>query len=122
MINHEINASITMDIDQYSLDLIEANAKFWATKQYDLDNYNCANFAIDLFNLARPNNPINIPSFTTSVYGPFVTSIITTIDKFPQMLFATLKNMKNSNLPEAGNININQNHQNKSPQTNGECN
>ncbi len=56
---HEYNATIKMSITTSQLDkvlnAIQVTAK---TVKYDVDDYNCTNFAIDIFNMVRSTDPI----------------------------------------------------------------
>ena len=120
---HEINASITIpDLDPFYFNSIRANAEnVYSLNQYHILNYNCSNFAIDLFNLAKPGNPIVVSPYLAKVFIGG-TPLISIVDKAPQELFSTLKNMKNSISPDANNIIISQDHSYRAPVTNGECN
>ena len=67
--------------------------------KYDIDDYNCTDFALNIFNKCRTeklkiplyNIPGNYPSMGTST---------------PQGLYHTLKQMKSSGSPESENITI----------------
>jgi hypothetical protein len=122
---HEINASISIpSLDPPAFNLIRANAEnVFSQKQYDIIGFNCSNFAIDLFNLARPsNNQIQASPYYANIIPGIIPPVIWVINKSPQELFKELKRLKENNLPDATNIIIQQNHLYKAPQTNGECN
>jgi hypothetical protein len=121
---HEINASITIpNLDPFYFRQIRANAEdLLSQKPYDILNYNCSNFALDLFNLARsPGNKVEVAPFLAVVFSG-TPQITLPVDKSPQELFKTLKTMKGSNTSDAANIRIEQNHNYEAPVTNGECN
>ncbi len=120
--NHEINASIMMNINEASFNLLKANAIYWATLDYNLESNNCADFGINLFNLARSTTPITTQPFF--VYIPLPTapySLNATMNKSPQKLFSKLNEMKTTGHPEAGNIVINRTHGTESGLSQGEC-
>lgn len=122
---HEINASISMpSIDPMSFNLIRTYAEdVFSKKEYDIINFNCSNFAIDLFNLARPTNTqIVVQPYNANVTPGIVPPAIWVINKSPQELFKELKRLNQTNPAEAPNIAIQQSHLYRAPQTNGECN
>jgi hypothetical protein len=64
---HEYDASMEMTISASDFNIAKTKAKSLAdTKQYDLDGYNCTDFAVDVFNSVRPNDPIIVPDW----FGP----------------------------------------------------
>ena len=84
---HEINASLSMDINEASFNLMKANAIYWSTQQYNLQSNNCADFAINLFNLSRSNSLIQVDLFnanTNTIIGSSSIPII--ITQSPHML------------------------------------
>jgi hypothetical protein len=118
--NHEINASIEIECTYSEFENIRLFGKLWAdTKQYDLDDYNCSNFAIDLFNKARFSTE-QIEVDPKVVYFPFTNNPIVIL-KSPQTLFEKLKSMKDTNHPDASKIIIDQTHSTKAPAGSGEC-
>ena len=119
--NHEVNASIKMNINDITFDLIRQNAIFFATQDYNLESNNCANFAIDLFNIGRLGTDITVPVFPVTVNIPLLPSVTAILAKSPHMLFATLNAMKTSGHSEAGNIQVNRTHDLKSGNSQGEC-
>lgn len=122
---NEYNAAIEMNISQSQFDLIKNNAISKSTLQYNLGNYNCTNYAMDVFNSIR-STPITISPY--KIYlgdpNPYGTSGPNTIsiEKSPQMLFVKLQEMKTSNSTEAPKIEIDQTHNSLSPTSHGECN
>lgn len=123
---HEINASIEItNLDPMAFRQIRLYAEdIFSKRQYDIINFNCSNFAIDLFNLARPSsNQIEVEPFHANVsQGIISPPVIWVIPKSPQGLFKELKRMKDANAPDAPNIIIQNTHNYRAPQTNGECN
>ena len=122
----EINAGIEMDITENQFNAIKQNAITWTSKNYQLADYNCSNYAIDIFNSVR-TIPLIIPGYqiilpgSTNPWAPG-SQVTVTIDKSPQMLFLKLQEMKNRNDPEAANIRIDLSHNYKAPVSKGECN
>lgn len=97
---HEFNASLRMNISPENLRSILTEILYLANFiQYDIDNYNCTDFALDIFNKVRTNKieidlydiPGNYPSTGT---------------RTPQGLYKKLRQMKDSNHPEAYNISM----------------
>jgi hypothetical protein len=121
--NHEYNAKITIPMSVNSFNSIRANASIWAAKPYNIKNYNCGDFAIDLFNLARfPNEQITVPPFPIEGVIPFInTSFGFWVNKSPQMLFKELKFRKDNNTADAPHIIIDQTGNKKVGASNGEC-
>jgi hypothetical protein len=123
----EINASIEMNITESQFNTVKQNAITWSTKNYELADYNCSNYAVDIFNSVR-SNPLAIPGFqivlpgSTNPWNPAAAAITVTIGKSPQMLFWKLQEMKNNNDPEASKIVIDQSHNCTAPISKGECN
>jgi hypothetical protein len=120
---HQINASIKMNnVDATTFNLIRTSTENDFSKRlYDIRHYNCANFALDIFNLTRsPADKITLPPFTAYPFPPPPQPIL--IDQSPQMLFVNLKLRKQSNTTDAPNIVISENSNYKSPLTKGECN
>ena len=122
----EINASIAMGINESQFNTVRQNAIAWSQKNYQLGDYNCSDYAIDIFNSVR-TTPLTIPSFRIILPGntnPWVPTDpnYVTINKSPQMLFLTLQEMKENNSAEAPNIVIDQTHNSHAPISKGECN
>lgn len=120
----EINASIEMNISESQFNTIKQYAIALSKHDYDLDNYNCTNYAMDVFNSARAS-PISIAPYKVILPGgpnPWGPSdpVTITIDKSPQMLFVTLQQMK-TNSTEASKIVIDQTHNYHAPISKGEC-
>jgi hypothetical protein len=97
---HEFNASFKMNVSAEHLKSILTEIQSLARFiQYDIDEYNCTDFALDVFNKIRTNK-ITIPMYDipggTAAGGP----------RTPQGLYNQLKSWKESGHPEAQNINI----------------
>lgn len=123
----EYNASIKMYITESEFDRVKSNALSLVSNNYSLDQYNCSNYAMDIFNSVRSNAltvaPVTIYMSTNStMWGISSSTDKVTINKSPQMLFATLEDMKNGNSMEANNINIDLSHNSRSGISKGECN
>jgi hypothetical protein len=120
---HETNAQIKIQISQNDFNLIRANAIYWATLPYNLQTNNCSDFALNLFNLTRINNPIVLPVFLVRIILPFgINPITVPILNAPQTLFSYLNQQKVANTADAPYINIDQTHSSKAPLSKGECN
>jgi hypothetical protein len=121
----EINASIETGLTEAQFEMIRKKASELAKKKYAAADYNCTNFALDLFNSVRPK-PITIETYTIylPVYNSYLPTESTrlTIDKTPQMLFKKLKEMKDNKDIEASRIVIDTTTRTKAPLSHGECN
>jgi hypothetical protein len=86
----EYNASITMT----NVSLIDFNAAMNlalsnSTLLYDLNDYNCTDYAVGVFNQVMPfNNQLNVPVYITGFGVTYKTT--------PNKLYKTLKQMKQS--------------------------
>jgi len=91
---HEYNASLTMpNITKGQFDAMTTEAVVSAGSQtYDINSFNCVDYALGIFNLARSGNEITVPTNPT------------TGGKIPGGLYNTLHTKMNSGSPEAGNI------------------
>ena len=97
---HEFNAGCKQDISpddfKKTLDHISYLARFI---KYDIDEYNCTDFALSVYNIIRISDPLEIPKYDLpGAFTPFGSST-------PQGLFNKLKSMKQSGT-DASNINI----------------
>jgi len=93
------NAALTafnITYDQFSTFMQTAISL--ASHSYDLNNYNCTNYAVDCFNSIRgPNNKLTIPDF---IYNGI------NYNTTPNKLYELLKTKKNNGDPEAPNIDL----------------
>lgn len=99
--HHEFNASIKMDITAEQLKIVINQIKRIArSPKYDIDDYNCTDFALSVFNSVRGTNILEIPKLdipeTMNPYG----------SNTPQGVYLKLKEMKSKNSTEANNITI----------------
>lgn len=114
---HEFNAAFQMNITpaqlQSALTRILYLAKFI---KYDIDEYNCTDFALEVFNYAcSPSRQLAIPKYDIpGGMAPFGTST-------PQGLYNKLKSMKASGSAEAANISM-PGHKGWVASSNGPCN
>lgn len=101
---HEFNASITMNLSQISFNTIKNDlAPMLAGNDYDLDGYNCTDFALQLFNYGRPStDKIVVPDTFIQDFNGYYQNFGTT----PNGLYKKLKEMKNLGGPQAANIQI----------------
>jgi hypothetical protein len=122
-IEHEYNASLTMtDLNAIQFQTMINTAIEKSKKSYDLDDYNCTSFALDVINSARPvYNPL-ISTATVDVPGispspPFFSDH--SVLESPSGLYKTLKDMKSAGNPEANKIQVNVNS--RAGTSKGEC-
>lgn len=95
---HEYNASFLMTVDEAAFaSLIIRIQHISSVVNYDLDDYNCVNFAVDMFNSVRPNDKIVVPKVLYFGSGKSMSS--------PQGLFLELLR-RNKLHPSSKAINI----------------
>ena len=97
--HHEFNASLKMDLTPAQLVSVLTRIQQLANLNYDVDEYNCTDWALDIFNRVR-NDKVEIP-----LYG-LPGSPLTQHTRTPQGLYHKLQQMVNSNDPEKGNVTI----------------
>ena len=98
--SHEFNAGFIQNISPKQLSTALAHithlAKFI---RYDIDEFNCTDFALEVFNSVRISNEFEIPKYDLpGGMAPFGSSL-------PQGVYNKLKSMKQSGV-ESDNINI----------------
>lgn len=98
---HEFNASIKMHITAEQLKVVIDQIKTQASHpKYDIDDYNCTDFALQIFNSVRGMNPLEIPKLDIpETMNPFGSNT-------PQGVYLKLKEMKSANSNEAANITL----------------
>jgi hypothetical protein len=96
---HEFNASFKMNITPAQLSSVLIRMQQLSNINYDVDSYNCTDWALDIFNTARTDK-LKIP-----LYG-IPDSPMTQGSQTPQGLYQKLQQMMNNNHPEKGNITI----------------
>jgi hypothetical protein len=97
--SHEFNVSFKMELNPNDFASTLTEILYLKNMMYDIDNFNCTDWALEVFNKTRTNKlqiplydlPGNYPSTGTST---------------PQGLYQRLKQMAEGNDPEAGNITI----------------
>lgn len=98
---HEVNASLKMPLSSEQFHSVINEIKSLASYvKYDIDEYNCTDFALQVFNFVRPGNEINIPLYIIPGEMQGIES------KTPQGLYQKLRDMKNAEVDEAKNITI----------------
>jgi hypothetical protein len=97
--NHEYNASLKMDLTPAQLASTLTEILYLKNSKYDIDDYNCTDWALAVFNKTR-SNKLEIPVY----YIPENNSPAGT--SMPQGVYNKLKQMKAANDPEAANITI----------------
>jgi hypothetical protein len=96
---HEFNASLKMGLTTAQLSTTLTRMRQLSNINYDTDEYNCTDWAMDIFNHTRTNK-LQIP-----LYG-IPGSPLTQHTRTPQGLYNKLQQMMNANDPEKGNITI----------------
>lgn len=125
--NREINASITMSINSDQFNALKTGAITLCNSSYSLDNWNCTDYALGVFNSAR-TTPLKIDQYIirqpgiSSPTGISSPGFNVTINSSPQQLYNKLSTMKLTSDPEASNIQVDLSHNYKSPASHGECN
>jgi hypothetical protein len=112
---HEFNASLRMDISPESLKSILTEMRYLARFiRYDIDEYNCTDFALDVFNKAR-SSKLEVPMYrlpgSTAPGG----------SRTPQGLYNALKGLKESGHGESAAVTIGD-FKNWVGHSNGPCN
>ena len=96
--DHEANASLLMKLAPEDFARILTHIRYLARFiKYDIDEYNCTNFALDVFNVVRIDK-LNIPLY--HIPGGLTAAGSST----PQGLYTALKQLKEYGSPEASNI------------------
>lgn len=99
--HHEFNASIKMQLTPTQLNAVIAQMSQVSKRaKYDIDEYNCTDFALEIFNFVNAGNALEIPKIdipgTMNSYG----------SNTPQGVYLKLSELKRANGLEAGNITI----------------
>lgn len=98
---HEFNGSLKMNLSPQNFRQTLNQMLYLANfVKYDIDNYNCTDFALDVFNHTRTEK-LHIPLYDLPGNYP------STGSSTPQGLYNKLKQMKQTGSPEANNITVN---------------
>ena len=98
---HEFNASLSMNLTPEQLQSTLVKIQYLANFiQYDIDDYNCTDFALEVFNHKRTGSQLEIPMF--NIPGGNAPNGTAT----PQGLYQKLLSMKKHSDPESPNITI----------------
>lgn len=122
----EINGSLTMYLTKDQFSKLRDAAVNLATQPYMLDQSNCTDYALNVFNTNRMN-PIVLPPYIINqpaiVFSgaPASPGYTVTIKNSPQQLYEQLNSMKTTGQPEASNIRLDLTHNYISPNGHGEC-
>ena len=111
---HEYNASILANVDANTFQQMIDKALENSNLEYDLNEYNCASFALDIFNVNR-----TIPIQSQDYWFYFPPASYNMMYDSPTGLYQTLKSMKKSGNADANNIKIGINE--KSNASHGVC-
>lgn len=96
---HEFNASMSMELTPEQLKSTLIHIEYLANFiKYDIDDYNCTDFALEVFNYKRGGNHLTIPMF--NIPGGMAPNGTTT----PQGLYQRLKAMRDQGGNESNNI------------------
>jgi len=98
---HEFNASLKMSLSPEQLhSVITEIENISASASYDIDQYNCTDFALQVFNFVRSGNELIIPLYIIPGETLGIQS------KTPQGLYQKLWSIKEAGGSEAANITI----------------
>ncbi|MEO7488858.1 MAG: hypothetical protein ABIU77_17235 [Ferruginibacter sp.] len=99
---HEFNASLSMNLSPDKFKEVLMHMQYLSQfVKYDLDEYNCTDFALDIFNYRRDGSPLTIQKFDISA------GLAPDGSNTPQGLYQKLESMgKNTSDPESKNITI----------------
>ena len=95
---HEFNAGYKINITPEKLNAAIMEMLRTKNNKYDIDNYNCTDWAMDVFNAAGGN--LQIPLYDIPGNVPSIGT------RMPNGVYNKLKEMKAANHPQAANINI----------------
>jgi hypothetical protein len=95
---HEFNASFNKTLTPDQLKSVIAEIRGKENAQYDLDDFNCTDWALDIFN--NQGSTLTIPKYL--VPGSIKADGVNT----PQGLYNKLKEMKDANVPGSDKISI----------------
>lgn len=114
--SHEFNAAYEVNISPGMLTVAIDKIKSIASMDYDIDDNNCADFAVNVFNSAvSQSQQLNVPLYL--IPG----GLAPNGSRTPQGIFDLLQNIKSGGGPEAGKIEIAQ-LAGWAPNSNGPCN
>ena len=98
---HEFNASLKMSVNPEDFQhMLNEISQLSGIVKYDIDEYNCTDFALQVFNKFRTTSDLEIAKF--QVPGGITPNGTST----PQALYEKLVSMKQAGGPEASNITI----------------
>jgi hypothetical protein len=99
--NHKVNASIKMDnILESQFQALQSSAISLAFLSYDLNDFNCTDFALRVFNVIRGTNKITIPNTVGIILNPM--GLVVDYGQTPNGLYKFL----NANSSSYSNISI----------------
>lgn len=93
---HEFNASLTINITPEQLNNTINYLGNLASRDYDIDDYNCTDFALEVFNLSRISNPIEIQRYPIPGGGMYTNT------STPGALYNRLSIMQHAGTGKAG--------------------
>jgi hypothetical protein len=96
--DHEFNASLKMNLSSTAFSSVLGKIQELSTLKYDMDEFNCTDFALEVFNYVR--TPLQVPQY--AIPGAMGTNPSNT----PQGLFVKLKEMQANRDPEVANISL----------------
>jgi hypothetical protein len=95
--NHKYNASLTMPVTPLQLNTAIQAIEKNSSALYDLVNFNCVNFSVQVINSIRPDNPLSVPLLQ-------IPGNAASLSSTPEGLYILLNRMKAAGGPEASNI------------------
>ncbi len=94
---HEFNASLTVNIDAAHFQNALSEIQYQSKSRYDIDNFNCTDFALSVFNLAA-YEPLEIPQY--HIPGGMMGELSNT----PQGLYIELSDLSKTGGYDGGEI------------------
>jgi hypothetical protein len=94
---HKYNASLTMPISPSQLNTAIQSIEKNSSAPYDIVNFNCVNFSVQVLNALRPTNPLSVPLLE-------IPGTAASLSSTPEGLYILLSRMKAAGGPEATNI------------------
>ena len=95
---HEFNSSLTASVSSTEFQAALSKMQSISGNDYNIETWNCTDFALAVFNAANSGQPLTVPKFQipgTSTYSDT-----------PQALFDTMKGMQNAGNDSYGKIDI----------------
>mgnify|MGYP007115599959 CR=1 FL=1 len=106
---HSYDASLTMNgVSASAFSSLMQVMIMLSSQSYDLDDFNCTDYALASFNILRPTNPLDVPDWVVlrpALFPPGL-PVRDNFGSTPNALYKLLKKMKDDNETEASNIQV----------------